>query len=194
MTRRPDDDDELLQSALKGDGCAFAEIQRRHRPWVRSLMFAFAQNEEQAEDLTQEVFLRVFLNAERYAAKGKFVPWLKRVAVNLAKDWLRRQKRATFVSLHEIEETYPAGKGFDMEELLASKAMEEEMRAAIQTLPDEQRLSLAMYYFGQMSLQDIAWAMKCPVGTVKSRIFHGLRRTRRLLESPVQSKKGDVRP
>ena len=61
---------------------------------MRSLMVAFVRGEAQAEDLTQEAFCRAFQHADTYAARGYFVAWLKRIAVNLAKDYLRRQGQA----------------------------------------------------------------------------------------------------
>jgi RNA polymerase sigma-70 factor (ECF subfamily) len=73
---------------------------------------------------------------------------------------------------------------------LTSGVMREELRAAIQRLPDEQRLPLVMHYFGDMSLPDIAWAMKCPVGTIKSRLFYGLRRVRQALAEEWQADEG----
>ena len=63
----------------------------------------------------------------------------------------------------------------------ATGALRDDLRNAIERLPDEQRLALIMYYFGDMSLQDIGWALQCPVGTVKSRLFYALRRVRQTL-------------
>ncbi|MBW3622104.1 MAG: RNA polymerase sigma factor [Armatimonadetes bacterium] len=181
MRKRIASDDELMSAAAGGDASAFAELVRRHRGWVRSLAYAFVQNEEQAEDLTQEIFCRVYDRKDRYDPEGKFVPWLKRIAVNLAKDALRRGKRREVLSWDELDVEIADERAFDPMEALASDALHADLRDALQTLPDEQRLALAMHYFGNMSLQDIAWAMKCPVGTVKSRLFNGLRRVRRTL-------------
>jgi RNA polymerase sigma-70 factor, ECF subfamily len=159
---------------------------------VRSLMFAFVRHEAQAEDLTQEAFCRAFQHADTYAARGHFVAWLKRIAVNLAKDSLRRQAHAPCVPFHECEETAIADHRFDPMMALASGALRDDLRAAIQALPDEQRLPVVMHYFGDMSLQDIAWAMKCPVGTVKSRLFYALRRVRQTLTTEWEEEGGST--
>src|SRR5439155_5824701 len=116
--------------------------------------------------------------ADTYAARGHFVAWLKRIGVNLAKDYLRKQGHMAYVPFHECEETAIADHRFDPLMALASGALRDDLRAAIQALPDEQRLAMVMHYFGDMTLQDIAWAMKCPVGTIKSRLFYALRRVR----------------
>src|SRR5215210_5429724 len=163
MCHRTASDDDLMRATAAGDRAAFAELMQRHQSWVRSLMFAFVRNEAQAEDLTQEAFCRAFQHADTYAARGYFVAWLKRIAVNLAKDYLRRQGQATWLPFHECEETAVADRRFDPLMALASSALRDDLRAAIQALPDEQRLAMVMHYFGDMTLQDIAWAMKCPV-------------------------------
>jgi RNA polymerase sigma-70 factor (ECF subfamily) len=77
---------------------------------------------------------------------------------------------------------------------LASSALRDDLRAAIQALPDEQRLAMVMHYFGDMSLQDIAWAMKCPVGTIKSRLFYALRRVRQTLTARWDEEEGETTP
>jgi RNA polymerase sigma-70 factor (ECF subfamily) len=178
-------DDELMQATAGGDEDAFAELMRRHHGWVRSLVFSFVRDQEQADDLAQETFCRAYQHAGQYHAQGQFVAWLKRITANLAKDALRRRKQVTMMPLHEVEETLVEDSRFDPAAALAAALTRDEMRAAIQTLPEEQRLALVMHYFGDMSLQDIAWAMQCPVGTVKSRIFYALRRIRQTMTQKV---------
>ena len=187
MRKRIATDDELMTASARGDEAAFAELVRRHRSWVRSLTFAIVGNAEHAEDLTQETFCRAYQNATRYQSQGNFTAWLKRIAVNLAKDALRSKKTAETVPVGELHDTLVDKNGVDPLDALASGVLREEMREAIASLPDEQRLTLAMYYFGNMSLQDVAWAMKCPVGTVKSRLFNGLRRVRQKLAAHWES-------
>jgi RNA polymerase sigma-70 factor (ECF subfamily) len=178
MGQRLASDDDLMQATADGDAAAFAELMQRHRSWVRSLMITFVRDAEQADDLTQEAFCRVFQHRDGYDAQGQFVAWLKRIAVNLAKDYLRRQKQASFVPLEEWDELPATDRRCDPLAALASGVLREDLRAAIEALPDDQRLPVVMHYFGDMSIQDIAWAMKCPLGTVKSRLFYALRRVR----------------
>lgn len=89
-----------------------------------------------------------------------------------------------------MDETSYEDNHFDPAAALASEVLHKDLRAAIHALPDEQRLALVMHYFGDMSLQDIAWAMKCPVGTVKSRLFNGLRRVRKTLTEKWEKEEG----
>ena len=181
MGQRLASDDDLMQAAAAGDPTAFSELTERHRGWVRSLMFAFVRDAEQADDLTQDAFCRAFQHLDGYEPQGHFTAWLKRIAINRAKDFLRRQKQATVVPLHECEEAPATDRRGDPLAALASGALRDDLRSAIEALPDEQRLAVVMYYFGDMSLQDIGWALQCPVGTVKSRLFYALRRVRQTL-------------
>src|SRR5262249_467484 len=117
---------------------AFAELMQRHRHWVGSLVRAFVRDREQAEDLTQEVFCRVHRRAANYAAQGRFTAWLKRIAVNIARDALRQQQPARLVPLHERETEAEPEIPFDPTAALMSAGLREELRAAIQALPEEQ--------------------------------------------------------
>jgi RNA polymerase sigma-70 factor, ECF subfamily len=192
MCQRLASDDNLMQAAAEGDEAAFGELMRRHQGWVRAVMMTFVHNPEQAEDLTQEAFCRVFQHREDYDAQGHFTAWLKRIAANLAKDHLRRQKQASFVPLEEWEELPATDRRCDPMASLASGVLRDDLRAAIEALPDDQRLAVVMHYFGDMGLQDIAWAMKVPVGTVKSRLFYALRRVRGTLTA-LWGEEGDLK-
>ena len=178
MHTRGQTDDGLMAAARHGDEAAFAALVRRHRGWVCRLLCAFTRDPDQAEDLAQEVFCRVHRHAGRYAAQGQFVAWLKRIAVNQGRDWLDRDRRAAFVPLAECRDVPAAGGPADPLALLMAQAVRRELREAILALPDDQRVAIVMRYFGAMSVPEIAVALGCPDGTVKSRLFHGLRRIR----------------
>jgi RNA polymerase sigma-70 factor (ECF subfamily) len=183
MRNRYGSDDELMLAAAQGSEEAFAALMQRHRDWVRWLLRAFVHDGDVVEDLAQETFARVYRNREEYVPRGSFVAWLKRIAVNQAKDYLRRQKSRAEAPLEDTEDLLIADRRQEPLAALAAGCLQQELRAAIQVLPDEQRLPVIMHYFGDMSLPDIAWAMRCPVGTVKSRLFYGLRRVRQALSA-----------
>jgi RNA polymerase sigma-70 factor, ECF subfamily len=174
-------DDELLLAAAADDREAFSILVDRHRGWVRSIMLAYVRDRDQAEDLTQDAFCRVYQNRASYTAQGTFVAWLKQISINLARDYLRARKRTPVEPLDEEHEAAALTIEFDPMAALASSLLSQDLRASIQQLPDDQRLTLVMHYFGSISIQDIAWAMKCPIGTVRSRLFNGLRRVRQTL-------------
>ncbi|HLV80761.1 MAG TPA: sigma-70 family RNA polymerase sigma factor [Chthonomonadaceae bacterium] len=178
MRYREGTDDDLVRAVAEGDAAAFSELMQRHRRWVCNLLATITNDREQAEDLTQEVFARVHRHAGCYRGQGQFTAWLKKIAVNLARSYLTRQKQAPLLSLSALEAELAGDERFDPMMAFLSKGVQEEIRVAISSLPDEQRLAVIMRYFGGMSVQDIAWAMQCAEGTIKSRIFHGLRAIR----------------
>lgn len=167
-----------MRAIAAGDQAAFAALMRRHRRWVCRLLHAITQDREQAEDLAQEVFARLHRHAGGYTPQGQFTAWLQRIAVNLARSYLQKRRQAVVVPLSELEAELAQDRRFDPMIAFLSKGLQENIRTAIAALPDEQRLAIIMRYFGGMSVQDIAWAMKCPEGTIKSRLFHGLRSVR----------------
>ncbi|HZT44397.1 MAG TPA: sigma-70 family RNA polymerase sigma factor [Chthonomonadaceae bacterium] len=181
MRYREGTDDDLVRAIAEGDPAAFSELMQRHRRWVFNLLSTITHDREQAEDLTQEVFTRVHRHAGCYRGQGQFPAWLKKIAVNLARSYLTRQKQAPLLSLSTLEVELAQDERFDPMMAFLSKGLQEEIRAAIASLPDEQRLAVIMRYFGGMSIQDIAWAMQCAEGTIKSRIFHGLRSVRAIV-------------
>src|SRR5262249_5321477 len=102
-------DDDLVRAARNGDDAAFAALLMRHRDWVRRWMHAIDRNPEHAEDLTQEPFYRVCRHLGDYSAQGKFVPWLKRIALNLARKHLHAQRRESVIAeqIHAEEQSRP---------------------------------------------------------------------------------------
>jgi RNA polymerase sigma-70 factor (ECF subfamily) len=176
-------DDELMGAAGAGDATAFDTLVNRHRGWVRSILQAFVRDHDLAEDLAQDVFYRAHAHAATYLPQGQFVAWMKRITVNVGRSAFGRKDRGN-LSLSDCGDIGDVGRQSDPIALLMADIVQAEVRDAVQSLPDEQRLAVVMRYFGAMSIQEIAWAMKCPEGTVKSRIFHALRRVRATLDGP----------
>jgi|SRR5579871_5416814 len=179
MDLRECTDDDLMQAITDGDGAASAELVRRHRGWVCNLIYAFTHDKDQAEDLTQEVFCRVVKHASDYVTQGRFTAWLKRIAVNIGRNYLSRTRLIPTVSLSECEYVGTGSGGTDPMALIMEEELHATVRQALQSLPDAQKRVIEMRYFSAMTVQEIAEVVQCPEGTVKSRLFHGLRRIRR---------------
>ncbi|HLK58833.1 MAG TPA: sigma-70 family RNA polymerase sigma factor, partial [Chthonomonadaceae bacterium] len=180
MHRDSVSDEDLMRATQEGDEEAFACLVQKHRGWVSSLLYAFVRDTEHAEDLAQEVFCRVHRHAADYRAQGRFDAWLKRITVNLAKDYLRKRQQ-NVVSLPDLDDRSLPIAPFDPTAALVSEGLRDDVRQAIQSLSEPIRLALVMRYFGDMNVADIAWALQCPEGTVRSRIHYGLERIRRIL-------------
>ena len=175
------DDDCLMRALAAGDKAAFALLLRRHRSWVCALLRAVVRDEEQAEDLTQDVFCRLYERRDEYRPEGRFVAWLKQVAVNVARDFLRARKRAGCASLDSLMEIAAPEEWFDPATIFASRMLQQDVRAAIERLNDEHQAVVLLHYFGGLPVEEIARRLRCPAGTVKSRLFHARRHLRQTL-------------
>jgi RNA polymerase sigma-70 factor (ECF subfamily) len=179
-------DDDLMQAIAAGDATAAAELVRRHRGWVCNLLYAFTRHKEQAEDLTQEAFCRLVHHAGDYVGQGQFTAWLKRIAVNLGRNYLSRHRLST-ISLSECEYVVTGDRGTDPMALVMEEVTHIEIRQAILSLPEDQQRALVLRYYSGMTVPQIAEVMECPEGTVKSRLFHGLRRIRQRIAAGEDS-------
>ncbi|WP_309714160.1 RNA polymerase sigma factor [Armatimonas sp.] len=185
MRRPTGDDDSLLQRAVRGEAACFTELVRRHRPWVCRLLSAMTSDLEAAEDLTQEVFTRLHRHGSSYKGRGQFVAYLKQLALNVGRSYLRRIPGVTLVAWDEQVE--PRSElSSDLLDAILTQQVQSEVRASVEALPTDQRMAVLLHYFGGWTIPEIAVRMQCPEGTVKSRLFHGVRKIREALTSTTQ--------
>jgi len=174
-------DDALIAAVQQGDPAAFTQLVQRHWAWVCRLITAIVHDHAYAEDVAQEVFCQVYHHLDNYTPQGKFVAWLKRMTVNRARNFLRDHGRAiTLGSLVPLDHAI-TDHVCDPQTIITSHLLQQEVRAALQALPEEQRHVIVWHYFGGQSVQVIAAALDCPIGTVKSRLFNGRRHMRQTL-------------
>lgn len=178
MSLAEQSDDALVADVVKKDQAAFAELMRRHQGWARSMLRGIVRDQDLADDLAQEAFSRVYQHAHSYKGKGSFVGWLRRIAVNLAKDAIRRRSKGKAVSLNDLATPEIADRQPGPEAVLGSKWLSQEVRAAMEGLSEEHRTAVIMRFFGNKSMQEIAADLGCPVGTVKSRLHYALQHIR----------------
>jgi RNA polymerase sigma-70 factor (ECF subfamily) len=177
-------DRSLIDAHLKGNTTAFSEIVRRYGDSVLGYLTRMAGNREQAEDLFQETFKRVHEKAHTFRG-GQFKSWLFKIATRVTIDNARRRGRLKIVSLnqsldcnnHKSDELgavavadshNPSGEVIKNEQT-------EQVRHAIQSLPDKQRATLVLAYYQQLSYPEVAEALSCSVGTVKTQMYRALR-------------------
>ncbi len=171
--------DEDLMLALKhGDEAAFAELMRRHRGPIVNFVNRLIGDRDRAEDLAQEVFLRVYRHAGTYRVTARFTTWLYTIASNLGKNELRNRARRRNVSVEDTprelkQDDYHLG---TREDFLAPDRITElndrqrKVRYAIDSLPEHFRLMLVLRDIEGFAYEEIASMLELPLGTVKSRI------------------------
>ncbi len=180
-----DADGELVERCLAGDGAAWEDLVRIHTRRVYAICYRFTGSNADAQDLTQEVFLRVFKSLASFrSATGSFGVWLTRVTRNLLIDHYRRSKadRAT----GSLEDHLPileersaiAGR---TEGMLAGREASELLQTALQKLSPELRETVILRDLEEMEYREIAEALEIPEGTVKSRLNRGRAELARVL-------------
>ena len=186
LERTLDAEESLVSRCLRGDEAAWEELVRLHTRKVYGLCFRFTNSGEQAQDLTQEVFLRVFRTLRTFhSSEGSFGTWLARVTRNLLIDHYRRtrQERVT----DSIEEQLPmleeegAAAGVRPDQAVAGREAGEILQAALQKLSPDLREAVILRDLQEMEYREIAEVLQIPEGTVKSRINRGRAELARLL-------------
>lgn len=169
-------DAELMLRVKAGDAASFGLLLARHRDSVIRFLYRMVQRQAVAEELAQEVFLRVYRARAAYEPTAKFTTWLFRIAMHLALNNLRdeRGERAG----ESLDETTPDSPGRELpdrepsaEQALVAEARLEEVRRAIQALPDKQRAAVLMHKYQEMDYAQIARTLDCSESAVKSLLF-----------------------
>ena len=178
-------DEELVALATAGDSESFNQLTARWEHRIFALAYRVIGREEDAKDVCQETFLRAFRGIKKFEGKAKFSSWLYRIALNLCRDWLRRDRRsAVMVSLEE--EQADVSLFDDKSESVERHAVRRDMRRVLgQTmslLTEDQRATIVLKEFHGLTFQAIADLQGCPLSTVKTRLYHGLSIMRRKLE------------
>lgn len=169
---------EIVNRAKKGDQSAYSEIHERYYKSVYYMVLRMVKNEADAEDITMEVFTKVFASLDMYAEIHSFSTWLFKIASNHAIDFLRKRKNSqNMLKLDEPldEETNwffeLASDEPNPERHLMIKQHEEELRKIISYLPDDLKVVLKMRVFEDLSYKEIAEKLDVTIGTVKTRLF-----------------------
>ena len=180
-----DQDIQLIERCLSGEEAAWEDLVKVHSRRVYAVCCRFTSSDQEAQDLTQEVFLRVFRSLKSFrAGEGSFTVWLTRLTRNLLIDHYRRSKleRATD-SIEEqlpmIEETRAMSARADG--MLAGREASEVLQGALQKLSPELRETVILRDLEELEYKEIAQVLKVPEGTVKSRLNRGRAELARIL-------------
>jgi RNA polymerase sigma-70 factor (ECF subfamily) len=171
-----DYDAELMLRVKDGDGASFAVLLEKHRTSVVHFLYRMVQNHGVAEELAQEVFLRVYRSRESYEASAKFTTWLFRIATHLALNALRDGRNERLQErLDDESPDMPARQVSDarptVEQRMVHQVRLDEVRRAVATLPEKQRAAVLMHKYEEMEYSQIARVLSCSESAVKSLLF-----------------------
>jgi RNA polymerase sigma-70 factor, ECF subfamily len=178
-------DEELVARSISGDNDSFNELILRWERPIYALAYRTIGREEDARDVCQETFLRAFRALPGFRGQAKFSSWLYRIALNLCRDWVRRERRTPVVQPPEdmdlMELAAAREPSESIEDLVARKAMTKAVERAMALLPEEQRTAIVLKEYHGLTFQEIADLVGCPLSTVKTRLYQGLTVLRREL-------------
>jgi RNA polymerase sigma-70 factor (ECF subfamily) len=180
----------LMLQVKDGDGSSFGLLLEKHRNPVINFLFRMVQDRSVAEELAQEVFLRVFRSRESYVPTAKFTTWLFRIAMHLALNWLRDGKKER--SQERLDDAAPnspamqlADRKPNVEQSMVYATRLAEVRQAIALLPEKQRAAVLMHKYDEMEYSQIAIVLSCSESAVKSLLFRAYETLRARLSHMV---------
>ncbi len=189
QSRQPDEEDiDLVRRVQRGDKRAFDLLVLKYQQKVAGVVSRYLRDQADIQDVVQEAFIKAYRALPKFRGDSAFYTWLYRIAINTAKNYLvSRSRRPPGSDVDaEVAEQLDVGGRLQSratpEELLMMKEVEAAIWDAINTLPDELRTAITLREIDGMSYEEIAQAMDCPVGTVRSRIF----RARETIDSVIQ--------
>src|SRR6266508_6520068 len=179
-------DEELVARSQGGDVESFNELIVRWERPIYALAYRVIGREEDARDVCQDTFLRAYRALPGFKVQAKFSSWLYRIALNLCRDWIRRQRRAPVSQMPEdadaAELASESGPAESIEDLVARRELSAIVEKAMTELSEEQRTAIILKEYHGMTFQEIADLQGCPLSTVKTRLYQGLTVLRRELE------------
>ena len=194
----PSTDEELVARSIRGDQDSFNELILRWERPIYALAYRTIGREEDARDVCQETFLRAFRALPAFRGQAKFSSWLYRIALNLCRDWQRRERRAPVMQAPEgvdLRDLAAAAEPSEtIEDLVERKDLSRAVEVLMARLPEEQRTAIILKEYHGLTFQEIADLVGCPLSTVKTRLYQGLSVLRRGLEEQRTAPPAATRP
>ncbi|MCP4309901.1 MAG: sigma-70 family RNA polymerase sigma factor [Bacteroidetes bacterium] len=179
-------DQELVQAYIKGDQSAIETLITRHRSKVYTYILLTIKNQQLAEDLFQETFIKVIksLRGGKYKDNGRFLSWVIRIAHNLIIDHFRKEKQMNSISNDDTEVDLFNSKKFsdrNIEEIIVSNQIRSELRTLINELPADQREVVLLRHYGELSFKEIADQTGVSINTALGRMRYALINLRKMI-------------
>lgn len=181
-------DKELVERVQAGDKSAFNVLVQKYQPKIITLVNRYVNDPSAAMDVAQEAFVKAYRGLDSFRGESAFYTWLYRIAINTAKNYLVAEKRRTPDSEIDCQDAELYSDNLALrdnaspERMLLTDEIRDTVSVAIQKLPEDLKIAITLRELEGMSYEDIATAMECPIGTVRSRIFRAREAIDRVLE------------
>lgn len=181
---------ELVAAARTGDQDAISALYEKTYSKVYYTVKSMIRDEDAVFDIVQDTYIKAFIHLDSFQGDTKFLPWVRRIAANTARDWLKKRRPMLFTELGSgegqdipVEELFPDERSENLpEQVIDQEETRRLLREIIGELPEDQRAAISMFYYEEMSVKEIAAAMGVSESAVKSRLMYG----RSKIEKKVQ--------
>lgn len=178
-------DQQLIMGYLEGNDKSFEILLNRHKDRIYTSIYMFVKDHEQAEDLFQEVFIKILdtFRKGKYNHEGKFLQWALRISYNLCVDHFRKAKRRTKVSSTETFDIFDIleSKDDNMEQTLIKDQAYSKIRSIVEMLPPEQREVVILRHYADMSFKEISQLTRVSINTALGRMRYALINIRKMI-------------
>jgi len=191
MNTKPDD--YYIEQTLSGNVNAFAFLVEKYQRMVYTLVIRILKNTEEAEEISQDVFVKVFQKLESFKGDSKFSTWLYKIAYFASLDELKKKKRT--VSIENIEQIPSSDLGLVKDALsyIHEKQRKEVISNAIKKLKEDEQVILTLYYFEEQSLKEISKVVNLTIDNVKVKLFRSRKKLFTLLKNVIEPKTVDLK-
>lgn len=182
----------LISRAKQGDMKAFEELIYKYDKNVLAIAYSYKNSGDDAKDIYQEVFMRVFRNLKSFEGKSEFSTWLHRITVNVCLTHYSKKKRNSHISIDQVIDDESENKSYLYDTItddLSSdqQTLDEEISSNLSTIIDtlsgKQKMAVTLKYFNDLKIREIAQIMNCNEGTIKRYLFDAIRKMRSKLKN-----------
>lgn len=180
MYNKVESDEALLKAVKNGDCESFNPLIERYKLPLYKVMYRMVLNRDDAEDLVEEAFIKAYRSIKRFDTDRPFYSWLRRIAVNNAINFLKKERRNLTEPLEFVEKSLSNGRN-DPVAMTEQKMMKERINEAMGRLPKEFRIIMSLKVEKDLSYDEISRALNIPKGTVMSRLARARQKLRHIL-------------
>jgi len=175
-----DDDRHLIQRFLEGEASAFTALVNKYRKPVYQIAYRLTRNHQEADDLTQDTFVKAFQGLSKFRGESSFKTWLYRIATNLSIN-VKKSGRVSKDIGEAPDDSSQVAEHHFVDDMMAQER-KKMLYKAIKTLPPRQRQALVLKSLQDMTCQEVADIMRCSIGTVKANVFNAIKKLKVLVE------------
>jgi len=188
------EENNLIIAAQKGDRASFERLIYYYDKNVLAIAYSYVNNREDAKDIYQEVFIRVFRSIERFQFKSEFSTWLYRITANVCLTYRAKRKKYSYASIDEyVEDEEGSGKSFSetiagnlsSDGAVMNSDIQTNIEKGLEKLSPQQKLVFTLKHFQELKIKEIASIMNCTEGTIKNYLFMATQRMREHLKDFV---------